>query len=128
MSPQILRVTRQSYRQVAQVLARAFVDDPVTIAAYRDYSPERRVKALLVDFTAELSVCVRRGWPIVAIDDGRMIAAAVIYPPGTYPLPIWMQWMILAKSILGNGFYDISSWLRWLREADKIRPAKPHYY
>ncbi len=128
MTLQILPVTRQSYRQAAYVLARAFIDDPVTLASFREYTPKQRVKALEVDFSAELLECVRRGCPICACESGDIVGVAAIYPPGAYPLPNWVQWMLLAKSILGNGFYDIRNWMRWLEEVDKIRPTRPHYY
>jgi ribosomal protein S18 acetylase RimI-like enzyme len=125
---QISPVTRHSYRQAAQVLARAFVDEPVSVAVFQNFSPERRVKALAVDFTAGLLACMRRGYPLQLELEGRIIAAAAIYPPGAYPLPTWDGWVLLAKSILGNGFYDIRSWIRWLDELDKNHPSEPHYY
>ncbi len=128
MTSQISPITRQSYRQAAEVLARAFVDDPVSVVTFRNYDPIQRVKALRVDFTAELLECVRRGYPIQAVESEQIVASAAIYPPGTYPLPAWVQLKLLAKSILGNGFYDIRSWLTWLEEVDKLRPASPHYY
>jgi len=120
--------TRQSYHQAAQVLARAFVDDPVTVASFRNFSPDRRVSALTVDFTAEVLVCIQRGCPLQVNEDGKVIAAAVIYPPGAYPLPVLDQWLLLIKSILGNGFYDIRPWMRWLAEVDQLHPKKAHYY
>jgi ribosomal protein S18 acetylase RimI-like enzyme len=128
MLKEVLPTTRQSYHQAAQVLARAFVDDPVSVACFRNFSPGRRVSALIVDFTAEELVCVRRGYPIQVNDDGKVIAAAVIYPPGSYPLPVVDLWLLLIKSILGNGLYDISPWLRWLAEVDQLHPKEAHYY
>ena len=125
---EVLPTTRQSYYQAARVLARAFVDDPVSVACFRNFSPDRRVSALIVDFTAELSVCVRRGYPIQVNEDGKVIAVAVIYPPGAYPLPVLDQWLLLIKSILGNGFYDVSPWMRWLAEVDQLHPKEAHYY
>jgi ribosomal protein S18 acetylase RimI-like enzyme len=128
MRNEVLPTTRQSYRQAAQILARAFVDDPVTVACFQNFSPDRRLNALIVDFTAELLVCLRRGYPLQVNDDGKVIASAVIYPPGAYPLPVWDQWLLLIKSILGNGFYGVSPWMRWLAEVEKLHPTKPHYY
>jgi len=123
-----LPITLQSYRQAAEVLARAFLDDPVTVAVYRNFSPERRLRALAVDFTAEVLECVHRGYPLQIDMERNVIAAAVIFPPRTYPLPVLTQWMLLAKSIWGNGIYDVGSWLRWQEEVDKYRPSRPHYY
>ncbi len=128
MQKEVLPTTRQTYHQAAQVLARAFVDDPVSVACFRNFSPDRRVSALIVDFTAELLVCVRRGYPVQVNEDGKVIATAVIYPPGAYPLPVLDQWRLLIKSFLGNGFYDMKPWIRWLDEVDKLHPKEAHYY
>ena len=128
MQRAVTPTTTQSYQQAAQVLARAFVDDPVTIASFPKFSSERRVKALVVDFSSELLLCIKKGCPLEVSEAGKVIASAVIYPPGTYPLPAWDGWMLLLKSFLGNGFYDIRSWMKWLQEVDKIRPSEPHFY
>src|SRR4030042_3111520 len=100
-------ITIQSSRQAAQVLGRAFVDDPVSVAIYRNFSAERRVRALTIDFTEEVLLCVRKGSPIQVNEDGKVVAAAVIYPPGIYPLPSYDSCMLLINSVLGNGLYAI---------------------
>ena len=128
MQMEVVPTTRQSSHQAARVLARAFVDDPVTMACFRNYSSARRISALMVDFSAELLLCIRRGYPIQMNDNGNVIAAAVIYPPGAYPLPVLDQWLLLIKSILGNGFYDLRPWMRWLEEVDRVHPKEAHYY
>jgi ribosomal protein S18 acetylase RimI-like enzyme len=128
MSLQIEPTTHKTYRQAALVLGKAFENEPVSQVVYRMFSPVRRVKALTVDFSAELQVALRKGYPIVLRRDGSVIAAALIYPPGRYPLPIIDQWLFLFKSILGNGIYDVRSWVKWINEVDKIHPKQPHYY
>jgi len=128
MALQVLPITRQSYRQAAFVLGKAFVDEPVSALIYRRFSPQQRVRALTVDFSAELLVNLRIGCPIQVEDDGSVAAAAIIYPPRTYPLPWYVGWIFLIKSVLRNGRYDIRSWIRWLNEVDKIHPTEPHYY
>jgi ribosomal protein S18 acetylase RimI-like enzyme len=60
--------------------------------------------------------------------DGKVIAVAVIYPPGAYPLTASDQWLLLIKSFLGNGFYNIKGWMQWLEEVDNAHPKEPHYY
>ena len=128
MSSQITPITNQTYRQAAQVLGRAFADEPVSVAIYRNFSEDKRARALAVDFSAELAVCVRKGYPVQIIEDGKVIAAALIYPPGAYPLPQLDQWVFLLKSLLGNGWYDIRSWMHWISEAEKDHPTVAHYY
>jgi ribosomal protein S18 acetylase RimI-like enzyme len=121
-------VTRQSYRQAAQVLGRAFEDEPVSVAVYKNFSPARRIRALTVDFTAEIALCLRKGYPLQTAVDGKVIAVAVIYPPGTYPVSNLDQWKLLIQSIIGNGFYNIKGWLQWLKEVDHTHPKAPHFY
>jgi ribosomal protein S18 acetylase RimI-like enzyme len=125
---EIRPTTQQTYHQAAQVLSQAFVDDPVSVAVYKNFSKNRRIKALKVDFTVELLVCIRRGCPIQANEGDKTLGAAVIYPPGRYPLPVSDDWLLLLKSIWGNGFYDIGSWMKWLKEVGKLHPTEPHYY
>lgn len=128
VSMEIQPITRQTNHQVAQLLANAFDDDPVSVALYKNFSPKKRTHALAVDFSIELLVCIRRGYPIQINEDGKAVAAAVIYPPGTYPLPVIDQWSIVLKSFFRNGFYDIRGWMKWLDEIDKNHPTKAHYY
>ncbi len=128
MSTEIKPTTRKSYNQVAQLLGNAFEDDPVSVAVYKNFSPEKRNRALTVDFSIELLLCIRQGYPIQINEDGKVVAAAVIYPPGSYPLPVVDQWLIVFKSILRNGMYDIRGWLKWLDETDRNHPSESHYY
>ncbi len=128
MSSQILPVTQRSYRHAAQVLGKAFANEPVSVVIYRKFTPERRVRALTVDFSVELEVCLRKGYAIQVEEGEKIVAVAVIYPPGTYPLPWQEQWKFLFKSVLANGWYDVKSWLKWLKEAEKFHPAGAHYY
>ncbi len=125
---QVQVTTRLSYREAAHVLSRAFIDDPVSVVVYRGFSAGKRVRALNVDFSAELLVCLRRGWPVQVNDGDTTLGAAVIYPPGAYPLPVSTQWWLLIKSMIGNGFYDIRLWMKWLGEVEKHHPSEGHYY
>lgn len=125
---EIMPTTLQTYHQAVQVLSRAFVDDPVTLAVYRKYSVGRRIKALSSDFTNEMFVCIQKGYAFQANEGTRVIGAAMTYPPGTYPFPLWDQWLLLIKSILANGFYNIQGWMRWLAETEKHHPSEPHFY
>jgi GNAT superfamily N-acetyltransferase len=128
MTLHIAPTTRQDCQQAAKVLGRAFADEPVSLAVYHKFSPEKRVRALSVDFSAELKVCLRKGCPVHIEREGQVAAAAIIYPPGTYPLPWYDQWMFLFKSVWGNGWYDVRKWLRWLEEVDTLHPTEAHYY
>jgi GNAT superfamily N-acetyltransferase len=124
----ITRITRQSYRQAAQVLARAFVDEPVSVASYKGFSSERRVRALEVDFSNEILSCIRRGYPIQVNMSDKIVAAAVIFPPGSYPLPLAEQYLLLFKSLIGIGIYDFRDYFKWLTTVSRYHPREAHYY
>jgi ribosomal protein S18 acetylase RimI-like enzyme len=128
MSPNIVPTTQQTYRQAALVLGKAFADEPVSMVVYRKFSPERRIRALASDFAGEMVASLRLSYPVHVVEDEKVVAAAIIYPPGSYPLPQLDQWLILLKTVLGNGWYDIRSWMKWLDEAEKLHPTKAHYY
>jgi len=127
-SRQLAHTGRESYRQAAQVLGRAFTNEPVSQRVYRRLSPEKRLKNLTVDFKGELAVCIRRGEPVHVCQDGKMVASAVIYPPGTYPLGQADELRLLFWTIWGHSPYDLRAWMRWLEEAGKHHPQDPHYY
>ncbi len=124
----VLPVTQKSFGEAARVLAWAFLDEPVSLAIYKGFGPEKRLRNLTADFASEMEVCLRCGNPLQVCEDGKVVAAAVIYQPGAYPLSWIEQTRILIKSILGHDFYDIRPSLKWLAEIDKIHPQEAHYY
>jgi GNAT superfamily N-acetyltransferase len=128
MPGDIRPITDQSYPQAAHVLATAFVNDPVTQVCFKGFTPEQRVRALTTDFTNELKVCLRRGYPVQLVEDGVTKAVAVIYPPGTYPYPQVDLWKIMLKSALASGLQNVRSWMGWMNGIDAYHPKEAHYY
>lgn len=128
MLREVQPTTRQTYRQAAQVLGRAFADEPVSVEVFKDFSTERRIRALTNDFSDEILLCIRRGYPLQVNGNGKVVAAAVIFPPGASPFSRFDQWRLLLSSYVKNGFYDIRGWMKWLNEVDQMRPKEPHYY
>jgi GNAT superfamily N-acetyltransferase len=125
---QVISTTRQTYRQAAQVLGRAFMDEPVSQVVYRGLTTAQALKNLTIDFTGELAVCLRRGEPLQVSQDGNVLAAAAIYPPGAYPLPRLDQALIWLTTRWGHTRYDVKSWETWLEEVEKRHPREAHYY
>lgn len=125
---QVQAATRKSYRQAAKVLARAFLVEPVSRTVYRGLTESQRVNNLTIDFASELSVCVRRGEPLEVRRDGEIAAAAVIYPPGAFPLGWFDQKCVQAGAILGHTRYDLHAWQEWLEVTEKHHPQEAHYY
>ena len=121
-------ITRQSYRQAARVMARAFMDEPVTQRVYRGLTAAHTLKNLTIDFSGELSICLARGEPLELRHNGAIAAAAVIYPPGAYPLPWMAQLWVRLMTIWGHSRYDLRAWEAWLDEMEQHHPTLPHYY
>jgi ribosomal protein S18 acetylase RimI-like enzyme len=115
-------------REAAGVLGRAFRDDPIVVAILEDVVPEIRVKRLSVMFAADLNTCARRGLPLQVRESDSIACAAIIYPPGAYPLPTSAQLGILLKSIVRNGVYGLGRWLTVLSCFEKRHPKDTHYY
>jgi ribosomal protein S18 acetylase RimI-like enzyme len=121
-------ITRQTCDQAVQVLGQAFMTDPVSMAVYHNLSADRMLQALVNDFQAEFRLSERRGCPILAQEGDQVLGAAMIYPPGGYPLPVLDQWRLLISSVIKNGLYDVRAWIRWLDEVERFHPTEPHYY
>lgn len=125
---QVQPMRRKSYREAAQVLARAFMDEPVSQRVYRGLAAEQQLKNLRLDFSGELGVCIRRGEPLEVRRNGVIAAAAAIYPPGRYPLGWLDERIIQMTTIFGYSRYDLAAWQGWLEEVGKLHPQTPHYY
>jgi GNAT superfamily N-acetyltransferase len=125
---QILRTESDTYKEAAQLLGRAFVDEPVSIRVYRNLSPEKRLKNLVVDFIGELSVGIQHGEPVHIRQGDKIAAAALIYPPKAYPLSRLNELRLLFWTVWGHSPYDIRIWMQWLAQAGKQHPQEPHYY
>jgi len=125
---QVQAITRHSYRQAAHVLAQAFMDEPVSQRVYRGLTPAQHLKNLKLDFSGELAICVQRGEPLELQQNGSVLAAAAIYPPGAYPLSWFDELRSLFSAIAGHSRYDLSAWRQWLEEVGKLHPKIPHYY
>ncbi len=103
MAADVLPISNLTYLESAQVLGRAFKDDPLVAAVLRGQPPDERLNHMTALFTAGLLVCVRRGSPLAVMERDKTLAAAIIYPPGTYPLPIHEQVRVALKTIGGGG-------------------------
>ena len=121
-------IIRGLCQESAQILGQAFQDDPTVSAIFKGLSGEEKVKRLTVAFAAELSACVRRGYPLCVRDNDRIAAAAIIHPPHTYPLPWLEQVELLRKTVREAGSYGLDRWLVYLSETKKWHPKQDHYY
>jgi ribosomal protein S18 acetylase RimI-like enzyme len=128
MEREVSLLDRGEIREAAGVLGRAFRDDPMVEAILRDVAPDKRVKRLSVLFAADLKVCVRSGLPFHVTDRSKIACAAIVHPPGAYPLPVSAQIGIILKAVIRNGFYGFGRWLTYLGRIEERHPKDKHYY
>ncbi len=128
MAADVLPISNITYLEAAEVLGRAFKDDPLSVAVLRGQPPAERVKHMAALFTAELSVCVRRGGPLAVTEHDKTLAAAIIYPPGTYPVPLHEQVKVVLKTIGGAGLYGLGRATGAFGDLAKHHPKDNHYY
>jgi len=125
---EVYPIIRGLCRESVQLLAQAFREDPLVFAIFAGLSGDERVKRLMVAFAAELSVCVRRGYPLCVRDNDRIAAAAIIHYPQTYPLSRLEQVKLLSKMVRDAGSYGLGRWLVYQSEVEKYHPKQGHYY
>ena len=128
MKREVLLLDRRNIRDAAGVLGRAFRDDPMVVAILENVAPEIRAKRVSVMFAADLKTCARRGLPLQVRDRNSIACAAIVYPPGAYPLPTSAQLGILLKSVVRNGVYGLGRWLTVQGRFGKRHPKDTHYY
>lgn len=128
MAADVLPIGNMTYLEAAQVLGRAFRDDPLSVVILRGKPPDERVKHMTALFTAGLSVCMRRGCPLAVTERGKTLAAAIIYPPGTYPVPLHEQVRVVFKTIGNAGLYGLGRATKVFGDLAKRHPKDNHYY
>ena len=109
----------------AQTLADAFFDDPMTVYLIPD--ERRRKRALPHYFASVLRLSRASGVIETATRDGRVEAAIVSMPPGTYPLPLLPQFREF-RTLLACGFTAAVRNFRDLPPIENAHPHEPFWY
>lgn len=110
---------------VAQLLARAFHDDPMMV--HFAPSDARRSRMLPAYFTAVLRQAGRSGTLRVAASEGQIVGASISMPPGTYPLPTLPQ-LTEWRAIVAAGAAATYRNFRDLPSVDRHHPGSSHWY
>jgi ribosomal protein S18 acetylase RimI-like enzyme len=108
------------------VLARAFRDDPLTLAIVGP-DPARRLRSNLHGMGALLPVASRHGLVLAAFRDARIVGVLLAAPPYTYPFPPAAPWVRL-RCLLGQGWSVSASWRRTFEQLQGLHPRQPHWY
>ncbi len=131
---EIFTLSASQIPEAAQVLAQSFWSDPAMQALFELFDEPERRRRFGLFFAATLAACTRRGWALAVRCEDRIAAVGTIYPPGTYPLPMWEQARLLAGGMLRGGWLEPNTWRltrdmrRSFREVEREHPTRPHYY
>ena len=133
MSPHIAPLRSEDAQAAAEVLGRAFVDNPVNVAVI-GADPERRERCNRAGVEAYLPAALEAGWvagawqgpPLAAGGERELCGVLVAMPPGAFPLPVpgflaamrllWQQGPRVASR-----FGDVA------RTLSALHPAEPHW-
>ena len=111
---------------VVGVLARAFRDNPLTLAIV-GADPARRLCSNLHGMGALLPVAQRHGLVLAAFRHARVVGALLAAPPYTYPFPPAAPGARL-RCLLHQGWRVSASWRRTFAQLDGLHPQQPHWY
>jgi ribosomal protein S18 acetylase RimI-like enzyme len=127
MATRLIELPRDRVEEAAHVLARAFYDNPGVTAVLDRHSPEGRLR-LFGRWSRSFVRSARRFGITTAVVDGeRLVAAALVYPPGTYPLPIRTQ-LSIAGAVLASGLRAAYRFTRMAAHLQHVHTRTPHYY
>ena len=124
--PPIGALAPAARNEAAEVLARAFRDNPLNVAVLGP-DPERRLRANRAAMRELLPLAMRHGTALVAPAQGRCGGVLLGAPPYTYPFPP-PSFAALLLSWLQQGVRVRSRWGRVFHHLDERHPREPHWY
>ena len=118
----VRRATKSDSAALAQMLARAFHDDPMTCHLLRDEAsrPQKlpRLFALLFKLALPFGACdVTSGYE----------AATIWRPPGHWHMPLW-QYLTNAGALLGVFGAGALRVMQTMDIVETLHPKQPHWY
>lgn len=126
-APEIGPVCTGEVRDVAELLARAFCDNPLNVAVIGSEDPGRRLRACRPGTRDLVEVARQHGDAWTARLDGVPLAGLVAAPPGGHPLPP----PPLARRLLALWVHGWRAAHRWVEAFEALQyhhPLEPHWY
>jgi ribosomal protein S18 acetylase RimI-like enzyme len=109
------------------LLARAFRDNPLNVAALAGFDPGARVRANAAGMRATLATALAHGRVLAARGAGRPRGVLVATPPGGWPLllpPLGLR----LRALLGQGLAAARRWREVFDALAAEHPVAPHAY
>lgn len=122
----IERMTPKHIGDTANVLTRAFYDNPMAQAAFGG-DPKKRLPRVRRIYRNMVKQAERHGTVYVVRRGGRIVAAMLAYQPGAYPLPATRRLLNKFNS-LRVGLGPSMRYGLYYRAIDKLHPPQAHWY
>jgi len=114
-------------REAADVLARAFRDNPLNMAVIGEADPARRLLSNAHGMRSLLPVALRHGFTLAARDAAGVRGALIASPPYQYPLPA-PPFLPRLRTLLGQGLRVARRWGEVFRSLEALHPLDAHWY
>jgi GNAT superfamily N-acetyltransferase len=123
----IRELESQEESLAATLLARAFQDNPLNLAAISSPDPARRLRSNLQGMRCLLPVARAHGLVLAASLEGPPAGILVAAPPFAYPFPPAPFWPRL-RALWGQGLAVARRWREAFESLDARHPCVPHWY
>jgi ribosomal protein S18 acetylase RimI-like enzyme len=123
---EIVSIEADALLAAAQVLARAFRDNPLNVAVVGG-GPARRLRSNRAGMRAMLPAVQGASLLLGARRDGALAGVLVAAPPFGYPLPLPTLAARL-RCVFVEGFAVARRWAHAFEALDALHPRDPHWY
>jgi len=90
MNPiEIKPIKKETARQATRLLVKAFLDNPVSVHVFDNFTPEKREKKLTTLYSGFVTTAIDCGVADAVYFNGELAGISLAYPPGSYPFSIW---------------------------------------
>lgn len=130
MSIEIRPLPRSDIGRATNMLADAFIDDPLTLAVSPKGTAARRFTLKCFHLSELVIAFLRRGYVYGGYVDGRLCGAVIAYANGS-KFPFW-AWLVRAPasipSLVLAGPRASALGVKILNDIEKIRPKEPYVH
>lgn len=116
----------------AELMAKAYKDDPVITTSFSAWTDSKRDAALRSYFELLLKLGASFGTNLCIHLKEKLAGVAIIYAPDQYPLKGWRYLWIVAKMTLSFmpkvGPSKFMKVLQMGNDLSRVHPKEPHYY
>lgn len=126
-APEVGPLLEREAREAAELLARAFRDNPLNVAALGSANPARRLRACRRGASDLVGTALVHGECWAARSGGRPLGALVATPPGRHPLPA----PPLLRRLVTLWVQGLGTARRWAEIFEALQlqhPLEPHWY